>query len=126
MQVASPTTPAVPSRKAGNWKRRLGGLAMVALSLTIGLLLCELGARLVLDPVDYLAPVLVRDDVLGIKLPAGSGGHDDWGFRNRKVPESAEIVAVGDSHTYGNCAKMGEAWPGVLGKLTGRTVYNLG
>ena len=30
------------------------------------------------------------------------------GFRNRKVPSSVNIVAIGDSHTFGNCAKMDE------------------
>jgi hypothetical protein len=36
-----------------------------------------------------------------------------------------DIVAIGDSHTYGNTAKMVESWPFVLGRLTGRSVYNL-
>src|SRR5262249_17942708 len=35
-------------------------------------------------------------------------------------------VAVGDSHTYGNTARMKESWPFVLGQLTGRQVYNMG
>jgi hypothetical protein len=48
------------------------------------------------------------------------------GFRNREVPSSADIVAIGDSHTYGNTAKMEDSWPYVLGNLTGRRVYNMG
>jgi hypothetical protein len=51
---------------------------------------------------------------------------DKWGFRNPKVPETAEIVAVGDSHTYGNTARMVDSWPYVLGRLSGRQVYNMG
>src|SRR5881394_3687348 len=90
---------------------RFARIALVAASLAVAVLLCEAGARLVLDPVDYLSPRLARDDVLGMALPAGSGGHDAWGFRNRSVPESADVVALGDSHTYGNCAKRSEAWP---------------
>ena len=74
----------------------------------------ELIAKLILNPVDYLSPVLVRNEILGIRLPGKSGGHDNWGFRNAKVPETAEIVALGDSHTYGNTARMNEAWPKVL------------
>jgi len=96
------------------------------MSSTLALLFCEIGARVVWDRVDYLSPTLVRDDILGIRLPGGSGGHDSWGFRNSSVPVSADIVALGDSHTYGNCAKMNEAWPKVLGQLTGKSVYNLG
>jgi hypothetical protein len=52
--------------------------------------------------------------------------YDTWGFRNQKVASSVEIVAIGDSHTFGNCAKMIESWPYVLGRLTGRSVYNMG
>jgi len=51
-------------------------------------LLCELIARLILNPVDLsLGGVLVRDEILGIRLPGKSGGHDNWGFRHVKVPE---------------------------------------
>src|SRR5262249_43794524 len=105
---------------------RLARIALVAGSLAVAVLLCEAGARLLLDPVDYLSPQLLRDDVLGMTLPAGSGGHDAWGFRNPSVPERADAVALGDSHTYGNGAKRNEAWPAVLEQLTGQRVYNLG
>ena len=108
------------------WQRLLGNVGLFFLSCALALLLCEFVSRLVLDRVDYLSPTLVRDDILGIRLPGGSGGHDTWGFRNKTVPKSAEIVALGDSHTYGNCAKMSEAWPKVLERLTGQNVYNLG
>jgi hypothetical protein len=101
-------------------------LALMAVSTAVALFLCELAARLVLDPVDFLSPTLVRDDTLGIRLPPGSSGHDDWGFRNPRVPESVDIVALGDSHTYGNCARMAEAWPAQVARITGRSVYNLG
>ena len=88
--------------------------------------MCELGSRIFLDPVDYLSPTMVRDNIMGIAIPPESGGHDEWGFRNRKVPASSDIVALGDSHTYGNGAKMNESWPHVLGSLTRESVYNLG
>jgi hypothetical protein len=108
------------------WKNKLGKLILLLASCTIGLLLSEAVARLVLDRVDYLSPTMVRDPVLGILLPSGSGGHDKWGFRNKRVPETAEIVAFGDSHTYGNCARMKESWPQVLERLSGKKVYNMG
>ena len=62
----------------------------------------------------------------GCQIPPGSGGHDEWGFRNKSVPESVDIVTLGDSHTYGNTAKMTESWPFVLGRQLGKSVYNLG
>ena len=52
--------------------------------------------------------------------PSAMAGFDQWGFRNREVPETADIVAVGDSHTYGNTARMVDSWPFVLGTLTGQ------
>ena len=107
------------------WKKVVGNTALVLGSCTVALLLCEVASRMVLDSVDYLSPTLQRDNILGMKLPGNSGGHDAWGFRNKKVPETAEIVALGDSHTYGNCAKRNEAWPAVLQRLTGQQVYNL-
>jgi len=33
----------------------------------------ELIAKLILNPVDYLSPVVVRDEILGIRLTAKSG-----------------------------------------------------
>ncbi len=107
-------------------KKLILNCALLAFSLGIALLLCEAAARLVLKPVDYLSPTLVRDDTLGIRLPPGSSGHDDWGFRNDRVPATADIVAIGDSHTYGNCARMNESWPAQVAKISGRSVYNLG
>src|SRR5689334_14489810 len=110
----------------GKWKKRIGNLALLLVSCLVAVVVCEFGSRLVLNRVDYLSPTLVRDDILGIRLPPGSGGHDAWGFRNSKVPATAPIVTVGDSHTYGNAAKMNEAWPKVLGRLMTNNVYNLG
>jgi hypothetical protein len=101
--------------------------AGVLLASTLaGLALCEAGSRLVLNPADYLGVRLVKHDVLGAAMPPGRPGFDKWGFRNRAVPQSAEIVALGDSHTYGNTARMEESWPSVLGRLSGRSVYNMG
>jgi hypothetical protein len=105
-------------------KLKLGNIALLLASSAFALL-CELIARLILNPVDYLSPVLVRDETLGIRLPGKSGGHDNWGFRNAKVPETAEMVALCDSHSYGNTAKMNEAWPKVLARLTSKNMYSL-
>ena len=107
-------------------KKTLLNVCVLAGSCGVGLILCELGARWVLNPVDYLSPTLVRDDVLGIKLPPHASGHDAWGFRNPSVPTRADVVALGDSHTYGNSAVMADAWPMVLGRLLDEPVYSLG
>lgn len=104
-------------------------LNIVALTIStcVGLLLCEGVARLVLNASDLLSVEIVHDDILGgTPSHSAKAGFDAWGFRNRSVPESSDIVAVGDSHTYGNTARMVESWPYVLGSLSGRQVYNLG
>ena len=100
-------------------------LLIVALSAAFGALLCEVGSRFFLNSADYLAVQLVDHKILGKALPPKASGYDEWGFRNRRVPPTVDIVAIGDSHTFGNTAKMDESWPYVLGRLTGKTVYNL-
>lgn len=105
----------------------LGNFAILAISVIVAVLLGELASRLFLNASDFLSLEMVQDDVLGaVPSAAARAGFDRWGFRNREVPASADIVAVGDSHTYGNTAKMDQSWPYVLGKLTGRSVYNMG
>jgi lysophospholipase L1-like esterase len=103
----------------------IGTTALLFVSTAIALVACEFVARFFLDPVDYLKPPLVDDDVLGHRIEPGSGGHDEWGFRNKNVPESCDIVAIGDSQTYGIGAASTDAWPATLAELTGRTTYNL-
>jgi hypothetical protein len=101
--------------------------ATVLVSAGIGLLLCEFMARLALNPSDFLSLDMVPDKVLGaVPSPAALAGFDKLGYRNRKVPDTADIIAIGDSHTYGNAARMEDSWPYVLGRLTGRRVYNMG
>lgn len=99
---------------------------LLLVSLVAGLLLCEVVARLILNPADYLSPTMMRDNILGHAIKPGSSGFDDWGFRNTHVPERTDIVAIGDSHTYGNTAAMDDAWPSVVSRKTGLEVYNLG
>ncbi len=41
------------------------------------------------------------------------------------MPDTAEVVAIGDSHTYGISARASESWPSALRRLTGKTVYNV-
>jgi hypothetical protein len=70
---------------------------------------------------------MIHDDVMGaVPSSAARAGFDEWGFRNREVPGSVDIVAIGDSHTYGNTATMDDSWPYVLGRLSGQRVYNMG
>ena len=106
-------------------KAKLANIALLLGSSVFALLLCELGCRLFLNPADYLSQDPVPDKILGAVLTVHGSGYDAWGFRNRKVPSSVDVVAIGDSHTFGNTAKMDESWPIVLGRLTHKSVYNM-
>jgi hypothetical protein len=103
-------------------------LAVALGSLLFGLFVGEGAVRIALNPANYLSVEMRDDPILGAKPMAGTAGgaFDAWGFRNSMVPASAQIVAIGDSHTYGNTATMAQAWPAVLGKVSGRSVYNMG
>ena len=85
----------------------------------------ELLARTVFDPVDYLLPRVVHDDFLFNRIEGYSGGHDAWGFRNAKKPETADIVCIGDSMTYGISARARDL-AGRSGSVTRTSVYNMG
>jgi lysophospholipase L1-like esterase len=103
----------------------LKNILLIFISLFISLLIAEGAARLAYDPIDFLKPVTVSDEVLRYRIEPGSGAHDGWGFRNRGVPERADIVAIGDSHTYGISASASSSWPSQLESLSGKQVYNL-
>ncbi|MCI0482824.1 MAG: hypothetical protein L0213_14695 [Candidatus Dadabacteria bacterium] len=98
---------------------------LILISLVMSLLIAEGLSRIVFDPIDFLKPRRVPDDVLRYRIEPGTGAHDELGFRNKSVPDTAEVVAIGDSHTYGISARASESWPGALGSMTGMTVYNL-
>ena len=42
------------------------------------------------------------------------------------MPESADIVTLGDSQTYGESSPAKYSWPSILGSLTGKETYNMG
>lgn len=69
---------------------------------------------------------LVKDPVLGLKLAPHALGHDANGFRNDAVPQKVDIVALGDSQTWGVNVERQGAWPQQLSKISGRSVYNMG
>lgn len=101
-------------------------LCLVAFAFIAAFLVAEGIARIFIDPVDYLWRNLSYDPVLRYKIEPHSAGHDSRGYRNKRVPETADIVALGDSQTYGESAPAKYSWPSILGSLTGKAVYNMG
>jgi hypothetical protein len=51
--------------------------------------------------------------------------HDANGWRNIAVAAHADIVTLGDSHTYGLGVPAADAWPRRLQDIIGKTVYNM-
>ena len=109
-------------------------LSLILGSVLFGLVLSEIGTRLVESKLErvqvsgaWFGQVqIVPDAKLGLRVAPNSVGHDANGFRNRSVPTHADIVAVGDSLTWGQNATIDDAWPQRLGQLSGMTVYNMG
>jgi lysophospholipase L1-like esterase len=101
--------------------------ALVLVSVLVGLLLAEFGLRLVekLTRADRAMP-LEPDARLGHRVVPKTYGHDADGFRNDTVPAHADIVALGDSQTWGVNVSRSAAWPQALAQRSGRTVYNMG
>jgi hypothetical protein len=103
----------------------LAKLLILSASLVCSILAAELVAQAVLDPIDYLNPTVVPDEFLGHRIEGHTGGHDAWGFRDARRPETADIVCIGDSMTYGVIVPASESWPVILTKLSGESVYNM-
>lgn len=67
---------------------------------------------------DYLSKdFLLKDPLISVRAKpllreeAGVGPHDILGFRNRNIPNVCDIVAIGDSQTYGNNVMLEDNWP---------------
>jgi len=104
-------------------KSILFGLILV--STVVALLLGELILRHVVDPGDLLFATLVDDPVLGHRIKPHTTGHDALGFRNAVTPQRVNIVAIGDSQTYGVNAPRNGSWPHQIGVLLREPVYNM-
>jgi hypothetical protein len=110
-------------------------LAVVLALLVGGLLEAALGLLAWVSPrVDRLlasprapeaVPPTVPDARFVFRPNPAYPGHDRNGFRNPEVPAAAQIVALGDSQTYGIGVRAGDAWPRQLEALTGTTIYSM-
>ncbi len=98
---------------------------LLLVTILVSVLLSEFAARQFFDPVDYLLPKLEDDEYLVHRIAPGSGGHDEWGFRNYQRPAGVDIVAIGDSQTYGISVSSNQSWPAQLVTISGKTTYNM-
>lgn len=77
---------------------------------------------------------LIKDPITGVRaMPLypegrGIGPNDLLGFRNYAIPNSAKIIIIGDSQTYGNNALIEQNWPAFMSsalKSKRATIYNM-
>ena len=76
---------------------------------------------------------IINDPKLMIRAPGlypdrlGLGPNDVLGFRNRAVPDVADVITIGDSQTYGLNAVLEENWPSQMRRSLPlpTTVYNM-
>lgn len=103
-------------------------LASVGVSLVLFEVLLQVLARLgLIASFSSMYADTVPDAVLGHRLPSRIYAEiDSRGFRNPEAFERVDIVALGDSQTYGYNAGSTESWPKRLEALSGFRVYNMG
>lgn len=77
------------------------------------------------DFFSFSSPLFVPDERLGVRPRPGYGDHDDKGFRNLTIPREVEIVALGDSQTYGMGVNAQDAWPRQLEQRSTQRVYSM-
>lgn len=111
---------------------RIINSGLIFVGCVAALLIAEIALREVLpgDKTDYLF-MGKPDAVLGyVRNPDKNLLIDDNGFKNRDIPGQADIVALGDSFTWGYTRDIKDtvetAWPYALSSLTGLSVYNMG
>jgi hypothetical protein len=106
-------------------------LLLVVLAILAADLSLHVAARLS-RPVERLlmAPwvreeMFVPDPQLGSRGNPFRADHDLNGYRNARALEQADVVALGDSHTYGVSVALEAAWPSHVAAETGLRVYDM-
>jgi hypothetical protein len=111
------------------WRRWGVMVCALLVALVSSLAICEIvlhvlaASRLgvLLEP----RPLWVPDLVLGYRGNPRYPDHDARGYRNSETLSNADIVTIGDSHTYGIGVERQEAWPALLPARIGRSVYSM-
>lgn len=77
-------------------------------------------------PLNTSTENIVYDEVLLYTMNTEIEGVNEDGFRNREILQQADIVTLGDSHTYCFNAENNETWPTYLEEKIKKSVYNMG
>ncbi len=96
-------------------------LLTLIVSLIISFIILEIGLRNFTSYPSYR----VEHEKLGFVMNPNLSEIDENGFRNKQFT-SVDIVALGDSHTYGYNVSSDNSWPKLLGRKLKNNVYNFG
>jgi len=98
---------------------------LIIFSTIAGFLIGEIALRLILPPKIDESKIIKRDPILmHVPIPNPDQGIDAGGFHNKEVLTKSEIVALGDSYTWGR--SIVGSWPFYLSQLVNKSVYNMG
>ena len=113
-------------------KQKMANIGLILTGCLTALLIAEAVLRIILpgDNTDYYF-IGKPDEILGyVRNPDKNLFIDENGFKNYSVPEKADVVALGDSFTWGYTKDTKDtveaSWPYYLNELTGFSVYNMG
>lgn len=127
--MATTNSGSAPNQPISPKRIRIFKFLLSLAGILISLLVAEAALRIV-EQVQLgdrvIESKLIKDPVLGLKLAPHALGHDANGFRNETVPQNVDVVAFGDSQTWGVNVERQDAWPQQLSKISGRRVYNMG
>lgn len=120
-------------------KNKVHGAGRLALMYSIliafGLLAAEITVRIAekLSPriaYELTSPLsnraLITDPVLGFRISPFFPEVDALGYRNNREYNQPDVLAIGDSMTYGYTVSFDNSWPRQLEQLQGWDVYNAG
>lgn len=107
-------------------------IAFATISILVTLVLLDLVLHVAASVSPYVKNLTtiieakLPDDTLGHRPNPDYPGHDAKGFRNPQLPDTVNIVALGDSQTYGSGVLSEQSWPKALESLIDQSVYNMG
>src|SRR3989344_2966618 len=113
-------------------KNNFANLSLLLISIIFSVFVAEIGLRIVLPKITDESfsikkgdKLLIPDNEIShILHPSEEFGLDYNGFKNNSVLDKYDIVAMGDSHTYGML--NGVSWVDSLEEKTQKDIYNMG
>jgi hypothetical protein len=111
-----------------SWMHALGGRLLL---LAVTTLLCLVALEMLLRAFTHF-PIHPKDanrrphPALGYVMSSDLPEIDREGFRNPEDLRDVDLVAIGDSHTYGFNVVSAESWPAQLAERGRISVYNYG